>query len=133
MLSVLVALLLWQEIPETVAMAVILPLLILAFLQAVGRAAIQWVILLEVLPARPLQGLFFQWSGKVVRGRSAPWAVWVERLTAVMVVFLTSAHLEMMVSSQAAAVLVHHMTQSPGHQGRALTAMSSLRSTHNGR
>ncbi|HBQ8640522.1 TPA: hypothetical protein M6A18_005542, partial [Klebsiella pneumoniae] len=54
LLSVLVALLLWQEIPETVAMVVILPLLILAFLQAVGRAAIQRVILLEVLPARPL-------------------------------------------------------------------------------
>ncbi|HBQ5923913.1 TPA: hypothetical protein L7623_005437 [Klebsiella pneumoniae subsp. pneumoniae] len=54
MLSVLVALLLWQEIPETVAMVVILPLLILAFLQAVGRAVIQRVILLEVLPARPL-------------------------------------------------------------------------------
>ncbi|HDT5880193.1 TPA: hypothetical protein QHC10_005380 [Klebsiella quasipneumoniae subsp. similipneumoniae] len=53
-LSVLVALLLWQETPETVAMVVILPLLILAFLQAVGRAAIQRVILLEVLPARPL-------------------------------------------------------------------------------
>ncbi|WP_184765447.1 hypothetical protein, partial [Klebsiella pneumoniae] len=54
LVSVLVALLLWQEIPETVAMVVILPLLILAFLQAVGRAAIQRVILLEVLPARPL-------------------------------------------------------------------------------
>ncbi|MCS5991720.1 hypothetical protein LNP02_24360 [Klebsiella variicola subsp. variicola] len=50
----LVALLLWQEMPETVAMVVILPLLILVFLQAAGRAEIQLVILLEVLPARHL-------------------------------------------------------------------------------
>lgn len=64
----LVALLLWQEMPETVAMEVILPLLILVFLLAAGRAAIQLVILLEALPARPLWGLFFQWPGKVVRG-----------------------------------------------------------------
>ncbi|EIW1202426.1 TPA: hypothetical protein MED87_003151 [Klebsiella pneumoniae] len=40
--------------PETVAMVVILPLLILVFLLAAGRAAIQLVILLEALPARPL-------------------------------------------------------------------------------
>ncbi|HCQ7917918.1 TPA: hypothetical protein OL893_005514 [Klebsiella pneumoniae] len=99
-------------------------MLILVFLQAVGRAAIQWVILLEVLPARPLEGLFFQWSGKVARGRSAPWAVWVERLTAVMVVFLTSVHLEMMVSFPVAAVLVHRMIQWPGRQGKGLMATS---------
>ncbi|EFT1920529.1 TPA: hypothetical protein MEH40_000945 [Klebsiella pneumoniae] len=38
-----------------------------------------------------------------------------------------------MVSFPVAAVLVHRMIQWPGRQGRALTAMSSLRSTHNGR
>ncbi len=74
MLSVLVALLLWQEIPETVAM-VILPL-ILAFLQAVGRAAIQRVILLEVLPRAPSVGTIFSVVGQGGQGRSAPWAVW---------------------------------------------------------
>ncbi len=52
--------------------------------------------------------------GQGGQGRSAPWAVWVERLTAVMVVFLTSVHLEMMVSFPVAAVLVHRMIQWPG-------------------
>ncbi len=69
-------------------------------------------------PGAPSVGTIFQWSGKVAGGRSAPWAVWVERLTAVMVVFLTSVHLEMMVSFPVAAVLVHRMIQWPGASGK---------------
>ncbi|WP_267313928.1 hypothetical protein [Klebsiella pneumoniae] len=42
----------------------------------------------------------------------------MERLTAVMVVFLTSVHLEMMVSFPVAAVLVHRMIQWPWRQER---------------
>lgn len=43
----------------------------------------------------------------------------MERLTAVMVVFLTSVHLEMMVSFPVAAVLVHRMIQWQGVRERA--------------